>query len=606
MLDRRTFLASSTAIGALALIPTAATFAQPAAANARDRALDALLSRWFQDDLREKPTFATNLGLDVGELAPLRAQLGDASAEDAAEDRARVIERDRAIRAFGRNGLSADGQVNYDVAAFRTATQAEGARFRYGGAASPTPYLVTQRNGGYSNTPNFLDTQHPVRSREDADAYLARLEQFGRNLGHEAERIRADAALGVIPPNFIVDKAINNLERLRGAPVAESVLVRSLARRAGEARLEGPYEARATALVTGPVHAGLDAQLAALRALRARATPEAGVRRLPDGEAYYNWALKTHTTTTMTADEIHRAGLEQVAELHGRIDTLLRAQGRTQGTVGERINALNRDATNLWPNTDPGRAALIESLNGLVAAITPLLPRAFNTLPRAPVEIRRVPPLIEAGAAGGSYQAASLDGSRPGIFWINLRDTADQPKHSLPTLVYHEAVPGHHFQNMVAREAGELPLYRRTSGFAAYGEGWALYSERVADELGVYANDPLGRIGYLQAYLFRAVRLVVDTGLHHLGWSRERGIRYMIDNAAEPEGSSANEIERYIVTPGQACAYKIGQTVIAGLRDEAERRMGARFEIKAFHDAVLLGGPLPLTVLQGRVRAWMG
>ncbi len=605
MLDRRTFLASTAAIGALSLVPRGA-LAQPAVASDRDRALDALLSGWFQDDLRENPTAATNLGLDVGALAPLRAQLGDSSAQDAAEDRARILERNAALAAFDRAGLSPAGEINYDVAAFRYATQAQGAGFRYGAAGSPTPYLVTQRGGGYSNVPNFLDTQHPVRTREDADAYLSRLEQFGRNLSHEAERISADAALGVIPPDFIVDKAINNLERLRSQPVAETVLVRSLIRRAGEARLEGPSGARAMALVTGPIHAGLDAQIAALRAIRPRARPAAGVRRLPDGEAYYAWALKTHTTTTMSADEIHRAGLEQVAELHGQLDVLLRAQGRSQGTVGERINALNRDPANIWPNTDAGRAALIESLNGLVAAITPLLPRAFNTLPRAAVEIRRVPPLIEAGAAGGSYQAAPLDGSRPGIFWINLRDTADQPKHSLPTLVYHETVPGHHFQNMVTREAGELPLYRRTGGFAAYGEGWALYSERVADELGVYADDPLGKIGYLQAYLFRAVRLVVDTGLHHLGWSRERAIRYMIDNAAEPEGSSANEIERYVVTPGQACAYKIGQTVMAGLRDEAERRMAGRFDIKAFHDAMLLGGSLPLTVLQRRVRAWMG
>jgi uncharacterized protein (DUF885 family) len=229
----------------------------------------------------------------------------------------------------------------------------------------------------------------------------------------------------------------------------------------------------------------------------------------------------------------------------------------------------------------------------------------LNTIPRAELRINRVPPAIEAGAPGGYYQGAPLDGSRPGIYYINLKDTAEWPKMGLKTLTYHEGIPGHHFQISLAREAGTLPIYRRAGGFSAYSEGWALYAERLGDELGCYEGDPLGRIGYLQSYLFRAVRLVVDSGLHAKGWSREQAIRYMIDNAAEPEGSAVREIERYCVWPGQACAYKSGQTVIAALRAEAEQRMGARFDLKAFHDAMLNGGALPLTVLQRRVRAWM-
>lgn len=603
-MKRRTFLGGAAALTAL---PASGAWAQRrrrvVSGQSRDVVLDRLLAGWFEGDLHQFPASATNLGLDTGAGAALRGRLNDESGAELARTRQRAQARAGAIARFAPAGLSPAALVSRDIAAFRFATQAEGARFRYGSATSPSPYVVTQRHGSYSSIPNFLDTQHPVRTPEDADYYLARLTQFGTNLGLEAARIRDDAAAGVIPPDFIVDKAIGNLERLRGLPAAETVLVRSLVRRTGEARVAGDWAARATQLVEGPVRAGLDAQLAALRELRPRARHEAGVRRLPDGEAYYAWALKTHTTTTMGADEIHRIGLQQVADLQRQIDTLLRAQGRTRGTVGERINALNREPANLWPNTDAGREELLASLRQMVRAITPLLPRVFSTLPRAEVEIRRVPPIIERGASGGSYQAAPLDGSRPGIFWINLQDTADQPKHSLPTLTYHEAVPGHHFQNMVTREAGELPLYRRIQNYAAYGEGWALYSERVADELGVYANDPLGRIGYLQAYLFRAVRLVVDTGLHHLGWSRERAIRYMVDNAAEPEGSSANEIERYAVMPGQACSYKIGQTVIARLRAAAEARPG--FDIRRFHDAVLGGGPMPLAVLERQVRAAM-
>ena len=602
MLDRRTFLLSSTALGFTALAGCATTRPGP---DERDQALHAMLDGWFQEDLRDNPTFATNLGLDTGPLAPLRAQLGDASLAKADEDRAEAVARHRQLRAFGRDGLSRDGELNYDIAEFRQSVAAEGARFRFGSAGGrPSPYVVTQLGGSYYSVPDFLDTQHPVRTAEDAQAYLSRVEQFARNLNQEAERIRHDASVGVIPPDFIVDKALGNLERMHATPPSETTLVRSLVRRAGEAGL-GDYGPQILRLVAGPVAAGLEAQIAALRAIRPRATHDAGVWKLPAGEAYYRLGIRANTTTTMTGDEIHQTGLDQVAELHGRLDTLLRAQGYSRGSVGERINALNREERFLYPNTDAGRAELIAALNAQVRAIQPLLPRMFNTLPRAAVEIRRVPVAIEAGAPGGYYQGASLDGSRPGAYYINLKDTHEWPKLGLPTLTYHEAVPGHHFQVTIAREQGELPLYRRAGGFSAFNEGWALYAERIADELGVYEGDPWGRIGYLQSYLFRAVRLVVDSGLHHKRWSREQAIRYMVDNAAEPEGSAIREIERYCVWPGQACAYKIGQTVIAGLRDEAEQRMAGRFDLKAFHDIVLLGGSMPLTVLQRRVRAWM-
>ena len=603
MLDRRTFLLSSTALGFLGLAGCASTAPQTPAE--RDQALHAMLDGWFQQDLRDNPTFATNLGLDVGPLAPLRGQLGDASLAKADEERAEAVARHRQLLAFGRDGLTGAGTLNYDIAEFRQSVAAEGARFRFGSAGGrPNPYVVTQLGGSYYSVPDFLDTQHPLRTREDADFYLSRLDQFARNLNQEAERIRHDASVGVIPPGFVVDKALGNLERMQATPPSETTLVRSLVRRAGEAGL-GDYAPQALRLVAGPVAAGLEAQIAALRAIRPRASHDAGVWKLPAGEAYYRHGIRANTTTTMTGEEIHQTGLAQVAELHGRLDTLLRAQGYSRGSVGERINALNREERFLFPNTDAGRAELLASLNQQVRQIQPLLPRMFNTLPRANVEIRRVPVDIEAGAPGGYYQGASLDGSRPGAYYINLKDTHEWPKHGLPTLTWHEAVPGHHFQVTIAREQGELPLYRRAGGFSAFNEGWALYAERIADELGVYEGDPWGRIGYLQSYLFRAVRLVVDSGLHHKSWSREQAIRYMVDNAAEPEGSAVREIERYCVWPGQACAYKVGQTVIANLRADAERTMGGRFDIKAFHDIVLLGGSMPLTVLQRRVREWM-
>jgi uncharacterized protein (DUF885 family) len=406
----------------------------------------------------------------------------------------------------------------------------------------------------------------------------------------------------VIPPDFVVDKALANLRQMRAMPAGETTLVRSLVRRAAEAGL-GDYRPQAERLVSGPIRAGMDRQIAELSAVRGRAVHDAGVWRLPAGESYYAMALKYNNTTNLSPDEVHQMGLDQVRDLHGQLDTMLRAQGYTRGSVGDRLNALNKEPRFLYPNTDAGRAELLASLNAQMRDIQPLLPRMFNRIPKARMEIRRVPVAIEAGAPGGYAQAPSLDGSRPGAYYINLKDTHEWPKNGLPTLTYHEATPGHLFQGSLARETGELPLYRRTQGFSAYNEGWALYAERLADELGVYADDPFGRIGYLQSYLFRAVRLVVDTGLHHKRWSREQAIRYMVENAAEPEGSATREIERYSVWPGQATAYKIGQTVIARLREEAEQRPG--FDIKRFHDAVLLGGSMPLTVLERRVREAM-
>lgn len=604
MLDRRAFLAST---GSLALLAASGCATRPReSAQGRDQALDRLLQAWFDEDIRDNPGGATGLGLDTGELAYLRGKLGDSSRAKLAEERAQALARHRQLSQFGRNGLSPAGELNYDIAMFRQSLLQEGTRFHYGSfGGRPAPYTVSQLGGAYYGVPDFLDSQHPVRTREDADAYLSRLQDFARNIDQETERVTHDASVGVVPPSFILDKTIANVERLRGMPAGQTTLVRSLTRRAAAANLGGTYEAQATALVSGPIAAALDRQIAALRTVRGRATTDAGVWKLPAGESYYAYALKANNTTTMSPEEVHQMGLDQVRDLHSRIDTLLRGQGYTRGSVGERINALNGEARFLWPNTDAGRAQLLESLNAQIADITPRLPRAFNTLPRAALEIRRVPIDIEAGAPGGYYQGAPLDNSRPGVYYINLKDTHEWPKIGLPTLSYHEGSPGHHFQISIAREAGELPIYRRTGGFSAYSEGWALYAERVADELGVYEGDPFGRIGYLQSYLFRATRLVVDTGLHHKRWTREQAIRWMVENAAEPEGSAVREIERYIVWPGQATAYKIGQTVIEGLRAEAEQRMGPRFDVKAFHDIVLLGGAMPLTVLERRVREWM-
>ena len=528
---------------------------------------------WFNEDIRENPAFATGLGLDVGELANLRGELGDNSqAKIDCRSRQGHPPLSRADR-DGPPGLSPAGELNYDIAEFPRQTAVIAANFHYGGAGGrPAPYVVSQLGGTYYNIPDFLDTQHPIRNARDADYYLSRLGQI-------------PATSTTRPSEFAMTPRCASRRRTscstRRSAICSGCAHRcrprppwsaSLVRRTQAASIAGDWERGRPRSSRARSRAALDRQIAALQELRRNAVHDAGCWRLPDGEAYYNWGIRSNTTTAMSGEEIHRMGLAQVAELHAQLDPMLRAAGYTQGSVGERMNALNRDPSQLYPNTDEGRAQLLRDLNGYVEQIAPLLPRVFNTIPHARLQINRVPPAIEAGAPGGYYQGAPLDNSRPGTYYINLRDTAEWPKYGLKTLTWHEGNPGHHFQGSVAREQGSLPLYRRAGGgFSAYSEGWALYSERVADELGVYEGDPLGRIGYLQAYLFRAVRLVVDSGIHFRRWSREQAVRYMVENAAEPESSAVREIERYSVWPGQACTYKIGQTVIHGC---ATRRSG--------------------------------
>lgn len=608
VLDRRVLLTSAAAAGVAAAVPG---WAQPAQAPASasggaDERLDALLTRQFYDDLEKHPEGASSLGLDSGERAALKSRLSDRSQRGAGEDRADVQRKWAELRRLGETGLSAAGRTNYEVAAFRLQTAAEAAsRFNYGNTGGrPVPYVVSQLSGAYYQVPDFLDTQHKIDTGADVDAYLSRLQAFATGIDGDTERVNHDAAAGVIPPDFVLAKALTNIRHLRDGAPEQSGLVTSVARRAREKGLADPT-ARATSIVTEQVRPALDRQIAALTALQPRATHEAGVWRLPQGEAFYALGIKANTTTTMTGEEIHQLGLQQVGELQGRIDAILRTQGMTQGTVGARLEALNTDARYLFPNTDAGKEALLASLNGIIADVTGRLPRVFSTLPRARLEIRRVPPAIELSAPGGYYNGAPLDNSRPGIYWINLKETGDWARWRLPTLCYHEGIPGHHFQISVSREAGSLPIYRRAGGYSAYAEGWALYAERLADELGVYENNPLGKVGFLQSYLFRATRLVVDSGMHHKRWSREQAIQYMRDNSGEPANATEVEIERYVVWPGQACAYKVGENTISRLRAGAERRLGARFDIKSFHDAVLLSGSLPLTVLERIVGDWV-
>ena len=595
--DRRTWLAGA---GSLAL---AGAVRPVFAAESGDVKLDALLSNQFEAGLRDDPTRATGLGIDTGARAALRSQFPDWWAA-AREKRAKQIDIDlAAVRAIDPKTLGDSARVAHDSAEFDLVARQRLARFAYhsgGFGHRPGPYGVTQLGGFYTGVSTFLDSQHPVESKADADAYMARLDAIPTLFDDDTEIVKANAAAGVVAPRFILDQALQQLARLRDGDVAAKTLVASIAKRSAKLGLTG-YDTRAAAAFEGPVRAALTRQIDALTELLPRSGDAAGVSRLPNGEAYYAATLAQHTTTNLGAAEIHRIGREQVADLNARMDGLLKAQGYKEGSIRERLDALGKAEGQLFANDDTGRTEMLAYLNSRLTAIRARLPQVFSRMPKAPYEIRRVPPEIEIGAPGGSAQAGTPDGSRPGIFFINLRDTAEWPRYTLPTLAYHEGAPGHLFEGALKFEDAELPLYRQAASVTAYGEGWGLYAEQVADELGMYDDDPLGKIGYLASYAFRASRLVVDTGLHAMGWSRQQAIDYMVENSSNSASASRTEIDRYIVYPGQACAYKVGQIAISRARDAVSKRKS--YDIKRFHDVVLGAGRIPLAVLERRVLA---
>jgi uncharacterized protein (DUF885 family) len=422
---------------------------------------------------------------------------------------------------------------------------------------------------------------------------------MGNALDQETARIKEDAGAGVVLPDFILAKVLGQVAEFRKTPAAQTGFVKSVAERAKAKGLDGDYAAQATALVEQKVFPALDRQIAVLKSLQPQARHEAGAWTLPDGGAYYAWGLKMGTTTKMTPSEIHQMGLDQGAAIDAQMNQLLKSQGFTQGTVGERMSALTRDPRFLYPNTDAGRADLIAYLNGAIAAIRPHMTELSKLGLKAAVQVKRVPPDIEAGAGLGYMNFASLDGTRPAIYYVNLADTGNWPRYTLTSLTMHEAIPGHAWQGAYLSERqNEIHKISSLIGFNAFVEGWALYAEQLADEVGMYKDDALGRLGYFQAQRFRAARLVIDSGIHDKRWSREKAIEWMVGATGRSTGAITSEVDRYFVTPGQACGYKVGHTEIVRLREKAKAALGPKFDIRDYNDAVVSTGGTPLTVLE--------
>jgi uncharacterized protein (DUF885 family) len=599
-MDRRSFLATS-ATAALLPLAEAPALAVVTKAGSGDAKLNAIFDKIFEERVRNSPALASSLGLDKGPHAALKSKF---DTDPAPLARRKTLARNRRgiaeVTAVGPATLSDDAKLNREVVLYSLDT-ATVAPSRWDIDSAQRPYPITQQGGAYFSTPDFLNTAHTINNAADSEAYLSRLDQFATLLDNDTSEQRAQAARGFLAPGWSIDLALGQMRKLREPAPEASSMVQSLVKRSAAKGIGGDWQRRASAIVAQKVYPALDRQMAAMEQLKPTTRPGDGAWRLTDGEAIYAEALRQATTTNFTPAEVHQMGLEQVADITGQLDQILKSQGYSQGSVGERLAAVSRTPSQLYADSDAGRAELLAYLNQVVKDMYGRLPQAFDTLPNQPLEIRRVPPEIQDGASNGYYNRAALDGSRPAIYFINLKDMGDWPKFTLPTLCYHEGVPGHHLQISITQESKDIPTLRKLGFFSAYSEGWALYAEQLADELGAYANDPLGRAGFLQSFLFRAARLVVDTGLHAKRWSREQATDYMVQTTGYARPRSQREVERYCTMIGQACSYKVGHTAWIRARSEAQKTLGPKFDIKRFHE-VLREGAMPLSILERRIR----
>ena len=597
-MDRRQFLAAGSAAAVATAVAVPSTAGAQSTAYPGDVTLNAVFERIFNRQIESSPQFATDLGLDKGERAHLRGTFDAKPYPQArAEEVARLREGKAAIEAIPLATLSEPAKLNREIVLYDIQSRLI-APTRYDLDSLQRPYLINQQDGAYFTIPDFLDSSHPIETTDDAEAYLARLAEFPKVLDFEIDEQKRQAGRGYLAPAWALELALGQIAKLREQPAVTSGMVDSLARRARAKNIPGEWAGRAAKIVESGVYPALDRHTAALRALLPTTAPGDGATRLPNHAEHYAAALAQATTTTMTPEEVHQLGLAQVAEYSAKLDPLLRQAGYTKGSVGERLSALGSAPDQVFPNTDEGRAQLLESLNRAYRAMQAKLPRAFATVPTQPLEIRRVPPAIQDGASNGYYNGASLDGSRPAIYWINLKNTADRPKYGLNSLTYHEGVPGHHLQISLTQESREIPMLRKVSFYNAYIEGWALYSEQLADEIGGY--EGIEQAGYLQSFLFRSARLVVDTGLNSKGWSRQKALDYLVATTGLAPGRAEREINRYCVSIGQACSYKIGHLAWLRSRNRAQQVLGPRFDVRDFHE-ILKEGAMPLTILERRV-----
>ncbi|WP_428970211.1 DUF885 domain-containing protein [Sphingomonas sp. Xoc002] len=593
--SRRETLAGMTALSAAASVR--------AASPASD--VGALLDRLAWQLLELVPERATTLGVDTGAHADLRRRLEDRSPAGIAARQRFLTDGLKQVARVPRAGLDPATLTSLAVveSAFRTAL--DGMALPYGVATigdwRNTPYAVIQNVGAWLDVPQMLDGDQPVRDKADAEAYLARLAAMPAQLNGETVRIRQAREQGLVPPSFLLDKTIKGMTgTIAEAAKADGPLIGPLARKT--TAIPGDWTNRATRIVRSAIMPALERQLAELQAQRGVAIAAPGMNVRPHGPEWYGWGLRAGTTTRRSAADLHAMGKARLADLQAQMDTILRSEGLTQGSVAERAIAYQKRPGIGFPDGDEGRRQIVAYMQGRIDAIRPRLPDAFRRLARGNLEIRRMPVAQEPGAPAAYGGPGTIDGSVPGKVWVNLGDPSIHNRVTIPDLVYHEGIPGHVWQGEYAQK---LPLIRSILAFNAYSEGWALYSEQLADELGMYRDDPAGRLGYLMGLAWRAVRLIVDTGIHAIGWSRDKALAEFIAATGLPRSNAESEVDRYCSWPGQACGYEVGRAEIVSQRARAQKALGTRYDLRDFDQAVVDGGNVPLNVLAENVTRYI-
>ncbi|HEV8018557.1 MAG TPA: DUF885 domain-containing protein [Steroidobacteraceae bacterium] len=572
--------------------------------------INMLANRQALEFLTRNPELFTAVGLldgtivdfHSGRLAPYTVRQRD---EDYAQEARFLTE----VREFDRARLTRQEQITYDILIDQFQTALSFKRFDW--LAPDGLYAISPMFGAEVALPGFMQTTHVVKNDKTARNYVARLQAMGGKLDSITAEMQRQAKAGVILPSALLERSLTVIHDTVVPAPEDNPMVTTFLERMNkvksldDARKQELARQAVAALRTGiyPAYARMSAALEALRPLAA--AQAAGVGRLPDGAAYYAMVLRQMTTTDYSPEKVHALGLAEVARITQEMDTLLRTQGLASGSVGERMTALGKDPRFLYPNDAEGRKQVLARYQQILDDMSKQLPEYFRTLPPTRLTVERVPLSQEKGTSGAYYQQAAMDGSRPGTFFANLRDLSEVPQWGMKTTAYHEGVPGHHLQISTALGLKSLPLIRQQTLYTAYAEGWALYAEQLAAEMGMYKDDPWGDLGRLQLELLRAARLVVDTGLHAKGWSREQAIDYMIATTGIAPGDVTSEVERYMALPGQACAYKVGELKILELREKARAALGPKFSLKDFHAVVLENGGVPLTLLEQLVDEWI-
>ena len=561
--------------------------------------------RVFIEYALDDPELLSSLGMLPPWMNWYGDELTDRSPEQARALQEKLREDLATLRDYDRSDLDPGSQLSYDILEYFLAIQQDGERFYQHN------YPLNQLFGVQSELPSFMAAQHALRSQGDAEDYVARLRQFPVMAEQVLAGLREREQAGILPPTFVVEKVLAEMRGFVGAAPTDNILYTSFDERLAklDAETVAPEDrdallSQARSAVAEQVYPAYQRFIDYYAGLLPKTGGNHGVWALPDGADFYAWSVRMHTTTDMTPAQVHQLGLDEVARLEAEMDAILVGEGLVEGSIGERVQQIATRPEQLYPDTDEGRAAIIADFTAIIEEIDAGLDGVFNVRPKQGVEVERVPEFREKTAPGAYYQPPAFDGSRPGKFFINLRNTAEVARFGMRTLAYHEAIPGHHFQTTIQQELTGVPTFRKVLPFTAFSEGWALYTEQLAWELG-FQDEPLDNLGRLQGEMFRAVRLVVDTGLHDQRWTREQAIAYMLEKTGMPETDVVAEIERYLVMPGQALAYKVGMQKILELRQRAQMRLGEKFDLAAFHDLLLTGCDLPLALLEQRVDAWI-